>query len=117
MEVSGAIKLIKDTEVVSDKFQKRCVVVTTQEKYPQDIMIEFTQDKCDLLDDFGVGQVVEVGINLRGREWTSPQGEVKYFNTIQGWKISASKDESLDPNPPTSAGFEVKDNEGDDLPF
>jgi hypothetical protein len=42
---------------------------------------------CKSPNKWKVGDEVEVGINLRGREWTSPQGEVKYFNTIQGWKI------------------------------
>jgi hypothetical protein len=50
-------------------------------------MVEFTQDKCDLLNNYNVGEDVKVSINLRGREWVSPQGETKYFNSIQGWRI------------------------------
>jgi hypothetical protein len=50
-------------------------------------MIEFTQDKCDLLNNYSVGETVKVCINLRGREWVSPQGETKYFNSVQGWRI------------------------------
>jgi hypothetical protein len=50
-------------------------------------MIEFTQDKCDLLNNYSVGETVKVAINLRGREWVSPQGETKYFNSVQGWRI------------------------------
>src|SRR5690606_20273583 len=59
----------------------------TEEQYPQHILIEFIQDKCDLLNQFQPGEMVRVGINLRGREWTNPQGEVRYFNSIQGWRI------------------------------
>ena len=85
MEVQGKIKLIGDTKTFgSNGFRKRELVVTTEEQYPQDLMIEFVQDKTDLLNTYQVGQPVKVGINLRGREWVSPQGETKYFNSIQG---------------------------------
>ena len=90
MELEGKIKLIGETETFgSNGFRKREVVITTEEQYPQHILIEFVQDKCDLLDTFNVGQKVKVGINLRGREWVNPQGEEKYFNSIQGWKIES----------------------------
>ena len=72
---------------VTSAFQKRELVVTTDEQYPQHILIEFTQDKCDLLDKYKIGKEVKVSINIRGREWTNPQGETKYFNSIQGWRI------------------------------
>jgi len=88
MEVQGKIKLIKATENVgSNGFTKREMVVTTEEQYPQHILIQFVQDKCDLLNNFQVGQDVKVGINLRGREWTNPEGKVLYFNSIVGWRI------------------------------
>lgn len=87
MEVKGKIKFIGATQQVSDKFSKREIVVTTDEQYPQHISIEFNQDKCAILDKYNVGENVEVGINLRGREWTDPQGLIKYFNSIQGWNI------------------------------
>lgn len=89
MELTGTIKLIGETQTFGEKgFRKRELVVTTNEQYPQHIMLEFVQDKTDLLDKFKVGQEVKVGLNLRGREWISPQGETKYFNTLQGWSIS-----------------------------
>lgn len=88
MEIAGKIKLIGDTkEFGSNGFRKREIVVTTEEQYPQHIMVEFVQDKTALLDAYQVGQDVKISINLRGREWTNPQGEVKYFNSIQGWRI------------------------------
>ena len=117
MEVKGNIKVINDTQVISEQFSKREFVVTTNDTYPQDILIQLTQDKCSLLDMFKVGQDVEVSINLRGREWTSPKGEVKYFNTIEGWKISGSQTmqeqhpQALAPDPMT------KEEEDDLLPF
>ena len=87
MQLTGNIKLIKDTVQATDTFKKREFVITTNDMYPQDIIIQMVQDKVGLLDAYKVGQDVTVSINLRGREWTSPQGEVKYFNTIEGWRI------------------------------
>lgn len=88
MEIQGRIKTIFTTETVgANGFQKRDLVITTEEQYPNDILIQFTQQRCDLLNNLKVGQNVRVHFNLRGREWTNQQGEVKYFNTIEGWKI------------------------------
>lgn len=87
MEVLGKVKFIGAEQTVSASFKKREIVVTTDEQYPQHISIEFQQDKTDLLNSYAVGEPVKVSINLRGREWVSPQGEVKHFNTIVGWRI------------------------------
>src|SRR6476620_6200399 len=87
MEVVGKVKVVNAVQQVNASFKKRELVVTTEEQYPQMIMIEFTQDKCDLLNNYNVGESVKVSINLRGREWINPQGEAKYFNSIHGWRI------------------------------
>ncbi len=124
MELEGKIKMIGDTKTFGNNgFRKREVVVTTEEQYPQHIMVEFVQDKCDLLNNYNLGQDVKISINLRGREWTNPQGETKYFNSIQGWRIEnlqASQPEGMPPVPPMEA-FEPADNlneeDHDDLPF
>lgn len=88
MEIQGPIKVIFATESVGQNgFQKRDVVITTDGQYPQDIIIQFAQGNCALLDNLQIGQIVKIHFNLQGREWTSPQGEVKYFNTVVGWKI------------------------------
>jgi len=128
MEVEGTIKVIGETKSYgSSGFQKREVVVTTEEQYPQHLNIEFVQDKTSLPDNFQVGDPVKVGINLRGREWTSPQGEVKYFNSIVGWRMekknsaqpSASSGQPAPPPFPTTnnAGGSAMDDDDDDLPF
>ena len=125
MEVAGKIKWIDETKTYgTNGFRKREVVVTTEEQYPQHILVEFVQDKCDLMNTFQVGQNVKIGINLRGREWVNPQGETKYFNSIHGWRIEAVQAEAasgdMPPVPPTEA-FEpvtdLKDGDHDDLPF
>jgi translation initiation factor IF-3 len=92
MEVTGKVKYKSGDIQVTDSFKKSELVVTTDEQYPQSIMIEFVQDKCDLLNNYNVGENVKVSINLRGREWVNPEGETKYFNQIQGWKIEKLND-------------------------
>jgi hypothetical protein len=125
MEVTGKIKMIDQTkEVGSAGFKKRDVVVTTDEQYPQHILVQFVQDKCDLLNTFQVGEPVKIDINLRGREWTNPQGETVYFNTIQGWRIAklqAETPSAQTPPMPAAEAFapatSLNEDEPDDLPF
>lgn len=127
MEVTGRVKVIEQTkEVGSSGFRKRDVVVTTDEQYPQFISVQFVQDKCDLLDAYKVGDNVKIDINLRGREWTNPQGETVYFNSIVGWRIGkvqdgASAPQGQTPPMPAAAAFEpaatFKEEDHDDLPF
>ncbi len=125
MEVQGKIKLIGETkEYGNNGFRKREVVITTEEQYPQFLLIEFIQDKTDVLDQYSVGQKVKIGINLRGREGVSPQGETKYFNSIQGWKIDslegAQQGNNMPPVPPSDQFEPVDDlneDDNDDLPF
>ena len=87
MELQGKIKMIGNTQAITDSFKKREIVITTNEQYPQTIMTEFVQDKVDLLNNYEVGNDVKISINIRGREWKNPKGEIKYFNSIQGWRI------------------------------
>ena len=110
MQVKGTIKVINQTQVISEKFSKREFVLTDESQYPQDILFQATQDKCSLLDNIGVGQQVEVSFNLRGREWTSPAGEVKYFNTLEAWRIEVVGGLSKTPTTPANE-------EEDGLPF
>ena len=123
MNISGKVKLIKETkEYGSNGFRKREIVLTTQEQYPQNILVEFIQDRTDLLDAYNIGDFVKIDINLRGREWTNDKGEVKYFNSIQGWRIEKVEDEfeSQLPPLPTKEDLNISDNassEPDDLPF
>ena len=123
MNISGKVKLINETkEYGSNGFRKREIVLTTQEQYPQNILVEFIQDRTDLLDAYKIGDFVKIDINLRGREWTNDKGEVKYFNSIQGWRIEKVEDEfeSQLPPLPTKEDLNISDNtssEPDDLPF
>lgn len=125
MEIQGRIKMIDETKTYGNNgFRKREVVVTTEEQYPQHILVEFVQDKTDLLNSYQVGQLVKISINLRGREWINPQGETKYFNSIQGWRIenmeTAANTQDMPPVPPMEAfepAEEFSEEDHDDLPF
>lgn len=120
MNIAGKIKLIKETQSITENFQKREFVVTTQGEYPNDIIMEFTQDKCSILDQYQEGDNVDVSINIRGREWINPQGEAKYFNTIQAWRI-----DNLEAQPLQLRSGDLRSQEApgetqeeeDDLPF
>lgn len=125
MELQGKIKMIDETKTYGNNgFRKRELVITTEEQYPQVIMIEFVQDKTDLLNNYKVGQDVKVSINVRGREWVNPQGETKYFNSIQGWRVEnvsqAAGSGDMPPMPPAEAfepANDFNEEEHDDLPF
>ena len=125
MEVQRSIKVIGEVQEISATFKKRELVVSTDEQYPQTLSIEFIQDKTDLLNKFEIGQNVKVGINLRGREWENPQTkEIKYFNSIQGWRIelleNSNSDDDLPPLDnlsPFEPASETNDEDLDDLPF
>ena len=120
MELTGKIRVINETQTIGNSgFRKREVVITTEDQYPQHILIEFIQDKCDLLNQYKVGQDVKIGINIRGREWINPEGIAKYFNSLQGWRIEAvHAQKTLSPSIPEEPPFSLTDDDEDpDLPF
>lgn len=98
LELTGTIEKIFDTKEFGEKgFKKRELILNSGGEYPQVISIEFVQDKTAILDKYAVGDNVEVGININGRKWTSPEGEDKYFNTLSGWKINKLSASNEDP--------------------
>ncbi|MDO5607861.1 MAG: DUF3127 domain-containing protein [Capnocytophaga sp.] len=128
MEIQGRIKLIGATQTFgANGFQKREVVITTEDQYPQHIMLEFVQDRCSLPDSYRLGQLVKISFDLRGREWINPQGEAKYFNTLNAWRIEnmeAAQPQATTPPPPAQQPFAPAPNTAhpstdaeDDLPF
>lgn len=127
MELVGSIKKISEIQTFSSGFQKREIVLLTEEQYPQPISIEFLQDKVDLLNSLTLGEKVKISINIRGREWTAPDGQVKYFNSITGWRVekvdnnAASHEPTQAYNTPAATSTvqdtNVFGDEDDDLPF
>lgn len=122
MELSGRIKKIFEEQTFGSGFRKKEIVITTQEQYPQDILIEFTQDKIDLLKQVSPGDEVKISINIRGREWINPEGIAKYFNSISGWRLEKIGSEAPTMNqytdlPPVASDYLDSKSEPDDLPF
>lgn len=91
MTITGTIKEIYPEQQVSDKFSKREIVITVADKYPQHITVQFTQDKCALLDRYMVGDNVIVSVNLRGKQYQGRDGQTRYFNSIEAWKIERTE--------------------------
>jgi hypothetical protein len=128
MDITGIIKVKGEEQQVSEKFKKRDLILTdNSSQYPQHISFQLTQDKCSLIDAYKVGDEVKVYFNLRGREWTSPQGEVKYFNTLEAWRLEGgskggsapaaaqSSNNSIPDDAPST--FTAASDQDDDLPF
>jgi hypothetical protein len=118
-KLTGVVKKVGETIQVSEKFSKRELVVTdSSTMYPQDILFEFAKDKTSHLDSVMEGQEVEVSFNLRGRMWTSPQGEEKYFNTLDGWRVDVVGGSTQAQSTTQAQAATVGDVDADgDLPF
>lgn len=95
MEASVIIikgKVIGTSELFEkDNFKKRELYVKTNDRFPQELAIEFTNEKESLLDYVMEGEEVEVFVNIRGRSWLNREGKIKYFISLQAWKLEKVK--------------------------
>ncbi len=93
IETTGKLHTIFDTKQVSERFTKREFVVELADnpKYPQTVLFQLSGDRCSQLDNMRVGDEVRIEFSLRGREWRSPSGEIKYFNSLDVWKIEPAR--------------------------
>ena len=107
-KTTGIVKLIQPEQVISEKFRKKDFVITTEDKYPQDVMFTLTQNNTDLVDTIKVGEKVEVSFNLRGREWES-----RYFVTLEAWSVAVQTSKAQ-PKAEVLSDIEQVD---DSLPF
>lgn len=126
--ITGTLKVKFPEQQVSERFRKRDIVITdNSSQYPQHITFQLTQDKCGLIDAYNPGDEIRVFFNLRGREWNDPKtNQVKYFNTIEAWKIEAVNAgagqqsqpvmQKAAPTPDITT-FSNSSDESDDLPF
>jgi hypothetical protein len=122
IESRGKIYAIMDAKQITERFRKREFVIELADnpQYPQHVLFQLTGDRCENLDAFSVGDEVTVEFSLRGREWTSPTNEVKYFNSLDVWTIEKAG-ASASSGPP--AGFDEGPPPGDpppdldDIPF
>jgi hypothetical protein len=116
MDITGTLKVINDTKQVSDRFKSREFVLTdNSSQYPQHISFQLTQDKCDLLNGKAIGTEVKVHFNLRGREWNSPTGETKYFNSLEAWRLEFGVVDTDKDGSKSVSQFQQADDS--DLPF
>lgn len=103
-EIEGKVVTVMATKQVSQTFSKREFVIETEDgKYSQILMFEATGKAIDYLDDVKNGDRVNVHFNLRGREWRSPQGETKYFNSLNAWKVEPLAGEKRTEARPSSS--------------
>ena len=119
-ELTGKVKLIQEPQTFASGFTKREVVVTVEDgKYPQEINLEFLQDKVSLLDEVAEGQEIKVFFDIRGREYNG-----RYFNNLVGWKLEAGEGAAAAPaapagddRPPIPDEAEAPGELDDDIPF
>lgn len=117
--IKGVVYKIMPIQNVSEKFQKRELILKTDGEYPQFVLIQFTQKNIDKLDSITAGSTVVVSYNLRGRLWNNPQGEEKCFTTVEGWNIKTENlqvDKGIKKEDIAHEVLNSKSNE-DDLPF
>ena len=120
MVVEGKLVEKYDTQTIKDTFKKREFILEFAEnpQYPEFIKFELIQSNCDQLDSMNVGDEVSVNFNLKGRKWTDPNGEVKYFNSLQAWRIDKKSTTNADAPPLPSQEWMKEDfSQDDDLPF
>ena len=112
--LTGTVKVVGAEQQVSEKFRKRDIVITdNSSQYPQHIQFQATQDRCNIIDGCAIGQEVTVHFNMRGREWKDPKdGSIKYFNTLEAWKIDKPAGSST-----AAPAAQTASEDPSDLPF
>ena len=122
-EYTGVVEKILATQTFSSGFSKRDIVMTddvgTETKYPNHIAFTFKKDNANLLDTVKQGQRAKIRFAIDGREWTNPQGQVKYFTDLTGLKLEVLNADGTSTEPvPTPAEPEAIDpGVPDDMPF
>jgi len=125
-QVTGTL-IVKDKEKqVSDRFKMRNFVIKEDSaEYPQVLQMQLTQKKCDLLDQFAIGDTVKVSLNIKGKQYNDKvTGEEKYFNILEAWRIEGlggykAKEPAIKDNTDFTGQKSItpKDQEDSSLPF
>lgn len=100
-EISGRLHAIHEAKQITERFRKREFVVETSDggRYPQLVIFQLTGDRCDQLDDYNVGDEVQLDFSLRGREWKSPSGDIRYFNSLDVWTVRSARGPNAEVGP------------------
>lgn len=138
LKITGMVHTIGTEQQISASFKKRELIIETSGQYPQHILVQFSQDKCDLINNLKVGDSVTVSVNLRGKLWNDKNtGAIRCFNTLDAWTIELAKpvvgsfapsekpimEKAVVNYPETPKQVEkpvqksILDDESDDLPF
>lgn len=96
-QVTGRIMSISNVETIPSKtggnpFQKRTLVLNcsrsvygeTYENYPSFV---FTGKHLNDVQNFTVGDIVDVSFVIQGKKSHAEGQQVRYFNTVAGYKI------------------------------
>ena len=115
MNIKGKLVEIFDTVQITETFKKREFIIQDNKnpEYPEFIKVELIQDKVELLNPLNVGDEINVLINIKGRKWEDKEGNIKYFNSIQGWKIESESGNMNQENEQEN----INQDSDDDLPF
>lgn len=101
LKIKGTVYKVSQEEIKSEKFKKREVILEVIEgTYKQYLTVQFSNAKCDLLNNVRQGDMISVSINLKGRLWTGNDGIEKSFNTFEGWQIESDSLASTSTNIP-----------------
>jgi hypothetical protein len=111
LEITGTIIDVFSTQTFNKGFRKREFVIETSEKYSQKVVLQLVQDKCDMIDSYAIGDTVTASFNVKGRDWVDNSGTVKYFNTLEVWKIVGKGRGSYQEDPATSSGLDDNDDD------
>ena len=101
-ELTGVIIDILPSQTFNKGFRKREFVIEVGDKYPQKIVFGLVQEKCDMIDSYGIGDTVSVAFDVKGRDWTDKSGQVKYFNTLEAWRINGQERAAVSRAKPAS---------------
>ena len=117
MQLSGKLHAIFEVKQITERFQKRDFVVETIDNptYPQLVILQLTGERCAVMDSFSLGQMVNVEFSVRGREWKSPSGEIKYFNSLDAWTIESDEQNQRPAEEPFLSEAPLPSDE--DIPF
>ncbi len=118
-ELEGSVKLVYDQQTFPSGFTKREFVVTTDDKYPQDVKFECVKERTELLDGVSAGDRVKVTFDIRGNEFKD-----RYYVNLSAWRLEkvgegappSSSGEGEEPFPVDEPTAEEVDGE-DNIPF
>ena len=126
LELTGTLVKFYETKTFPSGFSIQEFVVRTDERYPQEILVQAAKEKIDVLKNFKENDVVKVKFNLRGREYNG-----RHFVSLDMWTMDIAAAGNTSASNPSTMGASsapvsapVMNNnpadngaDGDDLPF